>query len=719
MKRIWGLFKRDIRKLLGNWVALVVVGGLMILPSLYAWFNIKASWDPYGNTSGIKVAVTNEDKGTTLKNNNINIGDMIIEKLESNTKIGWSFVSKEEAEQGVKTGKYYASILVPEDFSEKISSILTNKIEKPQLIYSVNQKINAIAPKITDKGISSLQSEVNKAFIEATSDAVLKVIKAAGEQLEDKKPAIDKFINLLFDIDDNMDNFTSSIDNFYNGALSLQDTLARIQATLPTFNDLLTKAIDISNKGQEFIISSKESVATIRSTIKDQLDRVNDLSKVIDANIKTAFETINSNNSQKAIDLLQKAKDECYTLVDIISNVEGVLTEFNSAHPSDFINNLVTTLNNTKDSVLKLTDSLIQAIDSINANGVVPNDKIDAINNNIKTINNQIRDSINQYNSKVSPEINKTIDTIYGGLNDTLKIFQKSSSVLPSISSALSSTSVATSFGSEGLKNVKDILLDSKKMIHDAATKLKEVSGDQQLSEALDIIKENAKLESEFLSSPVEIKTNDVYPIPSYGSAMTPFYTVLAIWVGALILVSLLSTHVKEDDEFKDLKAYEIYFGRLLTFLFIGFFQSLIVSLGDLFLLRIYCVNKILFVLLSLFIGFIFCTVIYTLTSTFGDIGKATGVILLVLQVAASGGTFPIELTPPFFQAINPFLPFTYAINAMRECVAGIFWPALLKDILYLLIYLAIALFIGIVLKSKLTKANEFFEEKLEKTGFM
>lgn len=719
MKRIWGLFKRDITKLLGNWVALVVIGGLMILPSLYAWFNIKASWDPYGNTSGIKIAVTNEDTGTTLKNNEINIGDMIIEKLQSNNKIGWNFVSKEDANLGVKTGKYYASILIPEDFSEKTSSILTNKVEKPELIYSVNQKLNAIAPKITDKGISLLQSEINKTFIKATSDAVLTVIKTTGEQLEDKKPAIDKFINILFEMDNNMDKFTSSIDNFYNGAVSMQDTLTHMQAALPNFNDLLNKAMDISNKGQDFIITSKESVSTIKSTIKEQLDRSNDLSKVIDANIKTALESINSNGSQNSIDLLQKAKDECYTLVNILGNVEGVLTEFNSAHPSDLINNLITKIDNTKDSVLKLTDALIQTIDLINSNGVVSSDKIENIKNNLKTIHNQIMDSINQYSSNVAPELNKTVDTIYGGLNDTLKILQKSSSTLPNIGSALSSISIGTSFGTEGLKDIKGILLDSQKMLHDAAIKLREVSGDKQLSEALDIIKENAKLESDFLSNPVEIKSNDIYPIPSYGSAMTPFYTVLAIWVGSLILVSLLSTHVKEDEDFKDLKAYEVYFGRLLTFLFVGFFQALIVSLGDLFLLKIYCVNKLLFILLAIFTGFIFCTVVYTLTSTFGDIGKATGVILLVLQVAASGGTFPIELTPSFFQAINPVLPFTYAINAMRECVAGIFWPALIKDILYLLIYLIIALFIGIVLKSKLTKANEFFEEKLEKTGFM
>jgi putative membrane protein len=300
-----------------------------------------------------------------------------------------------------------------------------------------------------------------------------------------------------------------------------------------------------------------------------------------------------------------------------------------------------------------------------------------------------------------------------------LKVLQSTSSLLPTVNTVLSSAFDGTTSGAEGLKSTKEALTNSQNTIHDAAVTLKDMTSDEKLDKVFELLKNSAKSESEFLASPVDIKTNEIYHIPNYGYAMTPFYTVLAIWVGCLILVSLLSTHIKDCNDFKDLKAYEIYFARLLTFLTIALAQALVVTLGDLFVLKIYCVNKLLFVLVGLFASFIFCIIVYTLTSTFGDVGKAMSVILLVLQVAGSGGTFPIEVTPLFFRIINPLLPFTYAISAMRETVGGIYWPVFTKDVLILLTFLAISFFIALVLKKKLMKVNEFFEEKMEETGLM
>ena len=718
MKKIWTLYKRDIRKVVTNWVALSIIIGLMILPSLYAWFNIKASWDPYGNTKGIKVAVTNHDDGTILKDADINIGKQMIDKLKSNDKIGWCFVSEDEGKSGVKSGKYYASVLIPKDFSTRISSILTGDLKRPELIYSVNEKVNAIAPKITDKGISTLQSEVNKAFIQASSEAVFVVLKQTSTKLKDNKPQIDKFINILSDVDSNMDNFTNSIDGFYNGATSIEETIKHLQSTLPIFSDLVNKSSDISSKSQDLILKSKESMSNIKSLIREQLVAVDNLSKTIDANIKAAIAEINTNKTNSS-ESLQKAKNNCNSLLHIISNTKEVLITFNSKHNVHAINNLIQPLDRVQTCITNLSNLLSKTIDTLNSNAIVPQDKLIELTNTSSEINNNIKNSLNIYDSTVSNEINTVTNNIYDGLNNTIKILQNTSAILPNVNNVLSSLSNGTFHGSEGLKSAKETLVNAKSIIHTTVTDLKGLSSEDKFNKVFDLLKANAKEESEFLSSPVDIKTDKIYHIPNYGSAMTPFYTVLALWVGALLLVSLLSTHVHEDEELKNLKSYEIYFSRYLTFLTIALVQAVIVSLGDLFLLKIYCINKILFIFIAMYCSFIFSMMIYTLVSTFGDLGKAMSVVLLVLQVSASGGTFPIEVTPPFFRAINPLLPFTYSIGAMRECVGGVYKPALIQDLLILLIYLFISLFIGLFLKKRLAKANEFLEEKMEETGLM
>ena len=197
----------------------------------------------------------------------------------------------------------------------------------------------------------------------------------------------------------------------------------------------------------------------------------------------------------------------------------------------------------------------------------------------------------------------------------------------------------------------------------------------------------------------------------NYGTAMTPFYSVLSLWVGMTLLVSMFS--VQAHGEYKPM---EVYFGKMLLFLTIGITQALIVALGDLYLLKIYCVNPALFVTGILFTSITFVAIVYSLVSVFGNVGKVTAIILLVLQVAGSGGTFPIQLTPKFFQIINPFLPFTYGIGALREAIAGIYRPNLTKDIIALLIFLVISVILNVILKGPINKILYKFTDKLKQS---
>ena len=180
MKNIWEIFRRDIKRIKNNVIAMIVIMGITVVPCLYAWFNIAASWDPYKNTGNLKVAVASVDKGYegSLIPLELNMGDQVLTSLRSNSQLDWVFTSKKKAVSGVKSGKYYAAIVIPENFSTDMMSLFSENISKPSITYYSNAKENAIAPKVTDKGASAIQRQVNEVFIETISDTVITSFKA-------------------------------------------------------------------------------------------------------------------------------------------------------------------------------------------------------------------------------------------------------------------------------------------------------------------------------------------------------------------------------------------------------------------------------------------------------------------------------------------------------------------------------------------------------------
>ena len=246
MKKIFEIYKDDIRSIFKNYAAIIVLAALCIIPSLYAWFNIKASWDPYSQdaTSGIKVGVVNLDKGANFSGKDINIGDEVIGQLKDNKQLGWQFVSAEEAERNVENGNYYASITIPENFSKDLTSILSDNVTKGEIIYTVNEKINAIAPKITVKGATALQEQVSKSIVETVSNAIFGVANEVGIQLEEQIPKITTIYNSLVKIQGSFGDINNTVDKAADGAEKIQTLITEIQNDIPKVQDTLTDAQD-------------------------------------------------------------------------------------------------------------------------------------------------------------------------------------------------------------------------------------------------------------------------------------------------------------------------------------------------------------------------------------------------------------------------------------------------------------------------------------------
>lgn len=715
MKNIFKIFKRDLKSIATNWVALIIIAGLMILPALYAWFNIKAGWDPYGNTKGIKVGIVNQDLGDSFGEKTINVGEELVHKLKDNDNLGWQFVNEEEGIDSVRKGKYYATIIIPEDFTKKTLSIVSKNIERPELIYKVNQKSNAIAPKITDKGVNTIKTQVDSTIVETVNGIIFKVLNETGIEIEEIKPKIIKFTDSIIELNKQMPQIENIINQAYDGTITAEELVKKIKNNLPMMEDTLDTSTNLLENGINALQKTRDGINEIAPILKQDLQVANNtltsleglVDGILNVNVdKDSIIKVLDNITVKVSEIKVRTNEMIKKLEPLGKfnpQIKGLVEELKSV--SSKLDDLIGAINSVKESV-----SNSDSIDKTKLQ-----DLKDLISDNKSIISN----IIDKYDSEYLPQLNKAIDQMNSIVDNTLVLVGEAKESMPQFKDLLNKLDSGVDLGKNELEKLKNDMPNIKSKIASIADRLSGLNDDEKVVELLDMLKNDWKSTSSFLASPVKIDENILFPIPNYGSAMSPFYSTLSLWVGALILVSLLTTDAHDFEEGVHLKPHEKYFGKYLTFAFIGICQSLIVSIGDMFLLKCYVSEPLLFVGISVFISVVFIMIVYTLVSIFGNVGKAISVILLVIQVAGSGGTFPIEVTTPFFQKVYPLLPFTYAISGMREAVGGVVPEILIKDMSILLFYFVLAIIVGLFLKGPINKISKNFVEKLKESGLI
>lgn len=710
MKNIFKIYKKDLKDIFTNPSLLIVIIGLAFLPSLYAWFNIKASWDPYGNTQNISVAVVNNDKGNELSGKKVNFGDKVVDKLKDNDKLGWKFVSEKDALDGVNSGKYYASIEIPEDFSKDLTSIVTEETKKGKIIYTVNEKINAIAPKITEKGASTIQLEVNQTVVKTVSETIFDVFNSVGIEIEEQLPKLSNIENSLVEIQGKFKDIDKTINLAGDATSKISDIIKDVQKDIPAIKNTLVNSQTLSTDVKTFLENTKGSLDNIIPIIKDDLNIINNVSSSASNAIKGLIDAIN-----KGAEDAPQLVDSLYTKLSNLQSTSKTLVEFLTKLDK------ITPGHPLKDAIAQITsistkiDTAISSLDVIKnqiASGQKPSlDKLHSILKVSKDINNISSSLLNNFDSQIVKPVNSIFSQGLNVADDAIKILQSAEAKLPKVEDILNTSLDFSSSARDSIAFIKDKMPKAKSIVDELVTAIKKINNSEDMDELITLLKSDAIKQADFLKEPVEIVNESLYPVANYGAGMTPFYTVLCLWVGALLLVSLLSADVHGE-----YRSFEIYLGRGLTFLSIAIVQALIVSLGDIYLLKVKILNPALFVGLSVFTSAAFVSIVYSLVSLFGNIGKAVAVILLVIQVAASGGTFPIQVTPQFFQNVNPFLPFTYAISAQREAVAGVYMPNLTKDIYVLLLFMVVFVVFTTLLKKPINKLLTPFKESFGKS---
>lgn len=736
MRNIIAIFKRDLSRIRGSVVALIVAVGLVIVPTLYAWFNIAGSWDPYGNTGNLKVAVANSDDGymSDLIPVRVNIGDTVVSALRENDQLDWRFVSESDAVEGVRSGEYYAAVVIPENFSSRMMTVFSSEAEHAEIVYYENQKANAIAPRVTDKAASTVRQQIDETFAKTISDVGLATTSSLLEFMDGDQIAayagnlsgtLAGAITTLRDASGSVDEFAGLLQS----STGLLDSTSDLLASAGAANENAEALVGDAKTGLSGMHDALDAaVAAINQSLKDSAGDYDAAAKAIDEAFGAADAHVSLTVTQlrdASADVAKRASDMRDVQDNILAverDVEGSnLPEKLKAELVQKIDIVANTVGNVANQQELLAKHLSDAAASLETGAADARAKAQAVKDGIAEAKGSIGGVKDSYNATLKQQISDLSDAV-------ADVARRGSDMADDLGATVTDLSHAASALSDDLVGAHEVLAGASADLVSAADDL------QRLKEGLDTAVTSGDLDrvreligsdpaalADALAAPVALDRQAVYHIKNYGSAMAPFYTTLSIWVAGIVLAAMLKANVDEADvkALGNPRLHELYLGRYAFFALLAFAQATLVCAGDLLFFGIQCEHPFQFMLVGWLAGFVFSNMIYTLTVSFGDIGKAIAVVLLVMQVAGSGGTFPIEMTADFFQAVYPFLPFTHAINAMHAAMAGAYGMEFWIELGTLSLYLIPSLALGLVFRRPVIRANRWIIEKLEETKLM
>lgn len=717
MRMIFNIFLKDIKGLGKHLLSLVVAAGLCVIPSLYAWFNIYSNWDPYANTEAIKIAVFTEDGGYNLSEDEfVNMGDKVVEQLHDNKALGWQFPeTKEEAVEGVKSGDYYAAIVIGDNFSESLYNFLNKGLERPNVTYYENSKKNAVATKITDTGRSTLQQNINKEFVNAMINTMMEELKSLASNDTD---VIAGLMEDLKKVNENLNGYDVTIQSLIDGNNKMSESLLAIKDILPQVQQVINDTVTSAQMADVTIQTAMDDVVKKMSEASTAMAQ---LSGMAVEQIKKASELIPS-DTVAAEECLKKAKE---LIENMSSQNEAFLDALNSLDNIDGIDSaIVNTLKNSLAGIKALeevaAELLSESSEMIEAAPELIAAKYELLKPVLEKCSEKIEDIKNTYNNIIVKNIESLKKSADSSVQAIVESLNKAGNSLTGLEKLLLGVSDVIVTTNDSLDMARNTISGLKEKLADISEKVDGIDESEGYKTLLTLVEADAQMYAEFFSEPVQVSQKDVYMSTNYGTSVTPFYTTLAIWVGGIVLVAIMKVHVDyEDEKIKNATLSQKYFGRLLLFIVMGQIQTAITVLGNIYILKIDCTHPVMFWVAAAITSLVFISFIYSLTLAFGDVGKAIAVVMVVIQIAGSSGTFPIELLPDFFQNIYRYFPFPYAINAMREAISGLYQWDYLIYLAQLMLYGAVALFIGLVIRKPFIKIGHFIEEKMKETKMM
>ncbi|EFA22296.1 YhgE/Pip domain-containing protein [Bifidobacterium gallicum] len=722
MRNVWTIVKRDTLRLLRAPAAWVILIGLTFIPAMYAWFNIYGFWNPYNNTSGITVAVANEDEGTTSKQlGHLDLGKQIIGKLKDNHQLGWRFESESEAMQCVESGECYAAIVIPRDFSANVASIFTADAHTPALDYYVNEKINAISPKITDVGATTVDRQINNTFVATVANTVSETINSTNAELSNRTDqAIAKTTNELNAAQQSIKDGRDTISELTH---TLEQTPERTQAARTAIDQAVSAASSASTglkTGQDLLNQTQTKIGTFSSQASSTLDEgsalLSQASGDTASNITTISSAISSGTGQtgSALTGMQGVNS---SMASILSDLQAIDVSALSPELQQQLQAIITDLQQ------KNTDTgvIITDLQTLNSDTQTTANTVSAL---ATQTNTSVQDSLRaagnartQISTGALPKLNMglnslatTAGTLAGGLSGQQSLVEQTRTVLDQLDAVASSAKTA-------LQNTDTLLGTMNGRIDTLKTDLTSLSSANALTSLLGVDgKLDATTIADFMNSPTVLNTHNLYPINSYGTGMAPLFTNLALWGGTFMLMVIPKLEVDDEGlEGLGVTTSQKYMGRYLVLAQIATMQAVVTTVGDL-VVGVQTVNAFMFVLTGVIASLVYLSLVYALSTTFMLVGKGLVVALIMVQIPGASGLYPIEMMPKFFRVLYPFFPFTYSIDAFRETIGGFYDGTWIKRVAVLLIFAVLSFFVGLTLRPLMANFIRLFAREMNES---
>lgn len=716
------IVRSDFKSLFANVMSTIIVVGLVVMPSIFAWYNVIACWNVFDNTGNLTVAVANVDDGyeSELVPLRVNVGERVVSALRANDEIDWTFTTEEDAVDGARSGRYYAAVVIPEGFSKDMLTFYSDDVQHAKIVYYANEKKSAIAPKITDKGADSVSYQVNEVFAQTLSEVALGIAESVSSFADeaDADGRIAAVSGQVRDMGAQADRMASVLELYSSLAGASQALVSDSGKLIASAQGAADDAGAAASQGTS---SASAMVAAVKGSVDDlstALGASDEAFAEVSAASGALFDAASAGAEQGAAGLRGQAEAldaQIARYRDLVAQLE----ELRGSLPSESQPAL--------DAVVARLNAVVGLMEGMRDNLAAAAGKLEAGNADVQAERAEVERLADE--ARQSSEALAT--SFDSGLKPSLQQLADSAGVLAAaLGDGLDSLRAAGADLSASAGSAADVLGGARTEVDAAAQKLRETARElDALGSAVDealaagdagalraVLGADAQLLSRALAAPVGIEREAVFPVENFGSAMAPLYTTLALFIGSLLILVVVKPTVSERtrEQLDDPQPRQLFMGRFGVLAFLSLAQTTVMGLGNLLFLQVQVAEPLLFMLCFWIAGLVFTFLIYALVAAFANLGKAVAVLLLIIQVTGCGGSFPLQLLPPFVQALSPWLPATHVVNAMRAAMFGTYGGDFWTEIGLLLLFLIPAALVGLVLRGPLAKFMTWYVEQVE-----
>lgn len=718
MENVKLVYQRDLKAMFSSPLVILTILALCILPSLYTLINVRAIWNPY-DTSEIKnipVAVVNKDTGASLAGKQLNVGDTVIKQLKSDHQLNWKFASADKADARLKTGKYYAEIIIPKNFSQSLASIAGDNPHKAKLIYKANSRDSPMGGKITETAAKTLVNKVQTNFLETVNTTIFSRLNVLGDRAKNQQSQILELKDWIITLSNSM--------NLATGALSsISHTTTNMEAVLTALKPVMTASqnVDILQQTNSSTISSMHSVQgsvnKAFGSLETNLNSANASANRLNSIVQNLNKTASSTNRSTVNNLLNRAISQVDLLKGQITPLQSFLRSINGQSRLAALSGLNSTLGGAVSLLNEEKTQLKSLKSTLSTTGRLTSADIASAASDTHAITRRMNSALSQYNGSVKSHLN-------GISSNLISAASKSQSILRQLKEAkginedyLNNAIQGNKLISQSSSDLNNKLGTYQGDINKIANQLKLTSNDDIVS-IITVLQNNPKTMGNTLVQLFNVKDQSIYRVGTFGEAFLPTYLTISIWVGCTMLVMVLHTTApREGRRFRNVSVHEEYFGKMLTFGTLSMIQTMVILLSSIILLRVQVQSLFIMILFGVLTSLLFNTIVFTLAATFGNLGKAVVIFLIALQLAGSGALYPVQLNPLFYRIVYRFFPFAYSVGGFREAVGGPNMTTVFTDAFALFFMFVLTLLLGFFLKTRLQSFTRRILGDFSKTG--